>query len=655
MSQENSTTHPVGRAILAIIALVVIVITGNMLVASLGVGHKTLDLTEDRVHSLSDGTKEILSDLSAPVEIRYYATRSSRYMPEQLKLHMRRVDDLLAEYENLADGKLRIEHLDPEPDTDAEDAANLDGISGRSINNENIYLGLAISCLDQTSAIPFLDPNAETMLEYEISRRIAEVSATRKPTIGVMSALDLAGSPPMGMGQRPTPPWVIYNQLSQAYEVEDLGMNPGEIDPEKYSLLLVMHPAGITPEAEFAIDQYVLGGGTVMACLDSFSFAARMTGGGNPRMGQQGTPTFSTLPTLLDAWGVEMNPSQVVGDPVYQTTMQGNRSALAVLTVPQDGMPQEDSIVTRDLTSVTFLLPGGFTKKGGAGLEMETLVQASSKAALVDSTKASRLDPSLSRNFQADPKRYDLVLRLSGEFKTAFPAGNPADQADESDASDGSDKSDKSDGSDGSDAADQSDAAKEPNHLTEASEPGNVFLISDVDAFYDNFAYDVRRLGNMQIAQAVNGNSALFFNLIDSAAASTHLIGARSRAATSRPFTVFQELETEVQERVGDRIAELEEEAQKAQQRINEMQAQRGESGRLYLSSEQESEIRKFREQEVEARRQIRELEKELRREKDQIAARIMGYNIAGIPCIILVVGLLLYMMRRRRTRARAR
>jgi ABC-type uncharacterized transport system involved in gliding motility auxiliary subunit len=472
MSQEGKFVHPVGRAILTIAALIVIVVSGNMLVASLGIGHKTLDLTEDRVHSLSDGTRKILADLGAPVEIRYYATRSSRYMPEDLKLHMRRVDDLLAEYQNLADGQLRIEKLDPQPDTDAEDSANLDGISGQTINNDNIYLGLAISCLDRTATIPFLDPNDETMLEYEISRAIAEVSATRKPVIGVISALDLAGGPPMGMGQPPTRPWVIYDELQQNYEVEDLGMEPGEIDPEKYSLLLVVHPAGITPEAEFAIDQYVLGGGTVMACLDSFSLAAQMTGGGgNPMMGQQGTPTSSTLPTLLDAWGVEMNSSQVVGDPLYQTTMQGNRPGLAILTVPQAGMPQEDSIVTRDLTSVTFLLPGGMIKKGGAGLEMETLVKASPRSGLVDSFQASRLDPSLVTSFRPDEQSHDLVLRLSGKFKTAFPDGDPAASAnDESDAD--------------AESGDAEEAGEtEDEFLKEGTEPGNVFLISDVDAF----------------------------------------------------------------------------------------------------------------------------------------------------------------------------
>lgn len=653
MSQEDKILHPVARAILAIAALAVIVVAGNMLVSSLGIGHKTLDLTEDRIHTLSEGTESILEDLAAPVVIRYYASRSTRYMPEDLKLHMRRVDDLLAEYESLADGKLRVENLDPEPDTDAEDAANLDGISGQSINNENLYLGLAISCLDRTTTIPFLNPQDETMLEYEISRAVAEVSATRKPVIGVMSALELAGGPAMMPGQQPTQPWVIYEQLQQSYEVEDLTMTPGEIDAERFKVVLLIHPAGITPEAEFALDQYLLKGGTIIACLDPFSVAAQMTSGGNPMMGQQGAPTSSTLPTLLKSWGVEMPTNQSVGDGSYQTMMNGNRPGLAVLTVPQEGMPQEDSIVTRDLTSVTFFLPGGMTKTGGSGVAMDTLVKASSQAGLVDNFSASRLDPSLITSFRPDGKSYDIVMHLRGEFATAFPEGDPAAAAEEEASEENADTPEEEATEEDADVSEEDDKEDEPTHLTKATSTGNVFLISDVDAFFDQFAYRVQRLGNMQLVQPINGNSSLFFNLIDQAAASTHLIGARSRAATSRPFTVFREMESEANKKVGEKIQEFETQADEAQQRLNELQSQKTRGTELYLSPEQEKEIRELRKQEVDARKQIRELEKDLRREKDAIAASIITWNIAGVPLAIILIGLGLFTARRARTRAR--
>jgi ABC-type uncharacterized transport system involved in gliding motility auxiliary subunit len=343
----------------------------------------------------------------------------------------------------------------------------------------------------------------------------------------------------------------------------------------------------------------------------------------------------------MKSWGITMPTNQTVGDAKYQTNMQGNRAALAVLTIPQDGMPQEDSIVTKDLTSVTLFLPGGMTKDGGAGVAIDPLIQSSGKAALIDNGPASRLDPSLVTSFRPEGKKYDLALHLHGSFKTAFPAGKPGEESAEEETSE-----DQEDGT-------EKEETPKSDHLTEASAPGNVFIISDVDAFFDNFAYSAQRLGNMQIVNPINGNSSLLFNLIDQAASSTHLIGSRSRAATSRPFTVFQELEAAANQKVGSKITEYEEEAQKAQTRLQELQSQKAQGSELYLSPEQETEIRKLKQQQADARKQIRELQKELRRDKDAISSRIILYNIIGVPAIVILVGLGLFTARRAKTRAR--
>ena len=236
------TTHPVTRSAFGVAALVAIAVLANWLVSLTPLGNRGADFTENKVHTLSTGTRAILTELDTPVVIRYYASRNTDYMPEELKLHMRRVDDLLKEYSSLSKGKLRIENLDPEPDTDAEDSANLDGINGQRMDDQNLYFGLAISCLDKTSVIPFIDPRAETMLEYQISKAIAEVSTPTKPKIGLMTALDLQGAPAMMPGQQPTPGWVIYQQLKQSFDVVDVPMDSTTIDPKEIKVLLHVPP-----------------------------------------------------------------------------------------------------------------------------------------------------------------------------------------------------------------------------------------------------------------------------------------------------------------------------------------------------------------------------------------------------------------------------
>ncbi|RYD25482.1 MAG: hypothetical protein EOP87_24320, partial [Verrucomicrobiaceae bacterium] len=403
------TTHPVTRAALGIAALAAIAILANWLISLTPFGNKGVDFTENKILTLSEGTRGLVSELDTPVVIRYYATRNSPYLPEDLKIHMRRVDDLLKEYVALSNGKIRVENIDPEPDTDAEDSAALDEISGQRINDENLYLGIAVACLDKTRVLPFLDPNQETMFEYELSKAISEVSTPKKPVVGVMSAFNLAGQPAMMPGQQGTPAWVIFQQLKQSYEVKYLPMNHQELDPKELKVLLVFHPAGITPEGEFAIDQYLLGGGTVVACLDAFSVSAQMLGGGNPMMGQQGTPVSSNLPELLTSWGVSFESVKVLADPTHSTALGGNRQGLAVLSLPQSAMPQKDNVITKDLGSVVLFLPGAFSRTNGGGVSVNTLIRSSTEAGFVDAVRASQIDPTLATSLKPEGKAFDLV------------------------------------------------------------------------------------------------------------------------------------------------------------------------------------------------------------------------------------------------------
>jgi len=628
-------THPVTRAALGVAALVAIAILANWLVSLTPLGNRGADFTEKQIHTLSEGTRAILSELDTPVVVRYYATRNTDYMPEQLKLHMRRVDDLIKEYASLSKGNLRVENLDPEPDIDAEDSANLDGINGQRMDDQNLYFGMAISCLDRTSVIPFLDPTQETMLEYHLSKAIAEVSTPSKPKIGIMSALSLKGAPAMMPGQRPTPPWMFYQQLKQSFEIVDIPMAGSTIDPKQIKVLFVFHPAEITPESEFAIDQYLLSGGTVVACVDAFSKAAEAMGGGNPMMGQQGTPTTSTLPTLLPAWGVTFESTKVLADPSLATQVARDQSNISVLTVPKSLMPQQDNVITKDLESAIFYMPGGFTKTGGGGVAANTLIKSSTGSGFVDSMRASRMDPTLATTFRSSGTSYDLITHLNGNFKTAFPNGKPKPQ----DAPPEEKKDEKKD-------------EPKPTWLKESASPGNVFLIADVDAFYDPIAYNIQNLGGMQMATP-RANASLLFNLMDQAVGSKHLIGSRSRSAIRRPFTVVQKMESDFNKKVGIKIEEFQEKLKTAQQKLNDLRAAKSRSNEYKLSDAKEAEEAKLRKEAVDYNKLIREQEKDLRRQKDQLAGNITLLNVAAMPLIVIVFGLSLFIQRRRSTRAR--
>lgn len=627
-------THPITRAALGITALLIIAILINWLVSLTPLGSRGIDFTENKVHTLSDGTRNILKELDTPVVIRYYATRTTDYMPEEMKLHMRRVDDLLKEYASLSNGQLRIEYLDPEPDTDEEDSANLDGINGQRINGQNLYFGLAISCIDRTSTIPFLDPRDETMLEYNLSMAIADVSTPTKPTLGIMSAFEVSGGRASVPGQPPSSPWVIRQQLAQTYNVVDVPMSGQSIKADEINVLLVIHPASITPDAEFAIDQYLLNGGTVIACLDAYSLAARMINARNP-IGMGGTSVTSTLPNLLKAWGVSFESGMAVADPKYASTLSDGTSSNSILTLTNAAMPQKDNIVTKNLDDVTLFMTGAITTKQVDGIATTSLIRTSDGAGLVDSLRAAELDPELNISFRPSGKSFDLATLLSGNFKTAFPDGKPSEK-----------DSKKPDDN-------VPESLKRPKWLTESAKKGNVILIADVDGFYDRFAYNFQQVGSMQVASARNSNPSFLMNIVDQATGSKHLIGSRSRAAARRPFTVINEMEAAFNARVGQKIDELRQKQEEAQQRFNQLQAQKSQGNELFLSPEQEAEIRKLRAETMKYSRLIREQQKELQQRKDDLAGNITALNVAVMPAFVILFGLGLYTWRNRSTRAR--
>lgn len=624
-------THPVSRAILGIIAVILIVLFTNWLVSSTSLGNRTIDLTEDRRHTLTEGTKAILKELDSPVIIRYYATRKSEAMPRRIKTYIRKVDDLLKRYTHLSGGKIRIEHLDPQPDTDAEDSANLDGISGQRLNDENLYFGISISCLDQQTTIPFLDPNDETMLEYHLSSAIANVSTFEKIKVGLMSTLPLQGSPAMMPGQQPQQPWIIYQLLQQRYDLQYLGMTPSALDPEQIPVLLLIHPAGISRETEFLIDQYLLKGGVVIACLDAFALSAPQ---GDPRMGGMGgVPPSSSLPSLLKAWGVGMDSMSVIADGKYASDFGDDARMYSHLQLSSEAISSQEEIITRGFENLYFALAGGFTVHGDGGVSVETLVKSSNNVILIPGQNALRPDPGLFARSAPTGERYGLVLRLNGKFTTAFPEGNPSPQQ----------KGLESGDSHTGDAKPQ-DAAP----LTEALTDSTVYLISDADFLFDRACF--QQVGGNYLA--VNNNAALLQNILDQCTGSKHLIGSRSRAATIRPFTLIKEMETNFEQQIREDIEKSRVAMENIVNQLQQLQAEKSQGKALVLSPEQEDKIRELQAEQVRLRRELREKQKGLQARKDQLYSKIRWMTVAITPGFVALTGLCVWIIRRRKTRA---
>ncbi len=592
-----------------------------------------LDLTEDRLHTLSDGTRKILDrlkDSDTDVVVNYYVSQKGNRLPTQMETYARQVEDMLSEYRAQSGGRLVVKKFDPQPDSEVEDAAKLDGVEAQvnPQNGEPFYLGLSVALEPQKVTLPSLTPDRDRLLEYDLSRAISQVLQTAKPVIGVMSPLPVFGqqaNPMMArMGQQGSEPWLFLNELKRDFDVQEIPMDSATID-EKVQVLLLIHPKDITDTAEYAIDQFILRGGRLVALLDALSLADNR----NPNPMGFNMGGGSTLPQLLKSWGLEFDTTRVVADLQFTKEVnfgRGPQMAPAFLFVNQKGINADDALFSQ---TDNLLLPfaGAFTGKPADGLTQEVLVRTTTDSQLVDGVTAQLNGRKIVDDFTASGSEYALAVRLSGRFKTAFPGGRP-----------------------GAAAAGETNAPTAQG-LTESAGEGTVYLIGDSDFLYDPYCVQIDRM--FRVAIPFNGNLALGQNLMEQLAGDSNLIGARSRASLRRPFTVVQEKEAEAQKRFQAEIARFQKEVEEAQQRISEIQSRKEGSQKFILSPEAAAELKKLQERQVVANKELRRVRKELRQEVESMQDRWKWINIALMPVVVSGAGIGLALARRRRTAAR--
>jgi ABC-type uncharacterized transport system involved in gliding motility auxiliary subunit len=612
--------------------MLVIIIAVNVII---GAFPARVDLTQEKAYTLSAGTEAVLKKLDTPVTIRFYCTRGQTATPETVYLrdYAHKVEDLLHEYKQVAGKNLVIQKFDAQPDSDAEDSARLDGLEAQPLpGNERFYLGLAVSLADQRVAIPFLAPNREKLLEYDLTRAITRVFTPEKATVGVMSPLPVLGGPanPMTrqMGQQTEADWTIIEQLKQDFNVKRIDMSADKIDAG-VKVLLVVHPNGITDRAQYAIDQFVLRGGKLIAFLDPASaFSARQQ---NPGSGGDRNP--SSLDRLLPAWGIQFDTSKVVADMNFKMQLRSPTGqpveALAWLGLTPEGINRDD-IVTSQIGSLWLPMCGAFTGTPATGLKETVLLQSSKDAELADTFLAEMGGDSLLNNFKATGATYKLAIRLTGKFKTAFPGGAPA-------------------------AGPTNTAAKSLGEGRKESLADNsVVLVGDSDLLADDFSLRKMQSFFGTVVSPMNANLDFAQNLVEQMAGDSNLIGVRSRASSSRPFTLVRQLEAAAQERGQARIKELQQSLNETQQRLNELQQRKTDQDqRLILSPEQRAEIEKFRNQQADVGRELRQAQKDLRKEVVSLETRLSWMNILAMPLAVTATGIGMAVIKRKNTQAK--
>jgi gliding motility-associatede transport system auxiliary component len=640
MKKVETWLFPVAGVVAVLVILIAVNVLGNFLKVR-------SDLTQNKIYTLSPGTKRILDKLDTPVEIRFYYSKDNSSMPVPLRTYAQEVEDLLSEYQQAGHGKIQVVKLDPKPDSDAEDSARLDGVQGQTaaanLTGDKIYLGLAVSCLDAKTAISFLSPDRETLLEYDISRAISSVVNPKKAVIGVMSDLPVLGraANPMMMMQRQrgSDPWVFVQELKENYTVREVPLTADKIDDD-ISVLLVDYPKGITESAQFAIDQFMLRGGKMVALLDPFSFVDSQLSGGQQAM-MRGETYSANLDKLLKTWGLEFTADKIVADPNLATKIQRQAgsvdSDMTVLSVNGDTINKSDPL---GASTTDLLLPfaGAFIGTPVGGLKEETLVSTTPQAGLIEATSVMLGADAARKFYKPGNTPLAMAVRLSGKFKTAFPDGKPAAAASPTPTPA---------------ASPAASATPTPAPLKEATNEGVAVLIGDSDFAFDQIAGRQQQMLNQVVFTPTNGNLNLIESSVELLAGDSNLMSIRSRTSANRPFVLVDKMEAAAQDKYQSKIDELETGLTQARQKLSELQSAKQSDQKSVLSPEQQAEIKKFQENEAQIDRQLKQVRKELRQEIDSLQNWLKWLNIALMPVVVTCIGLGLAFFKKRSRAAR--
>jgi ABC-type uncharacterized transport system involved in gliding motility auxiliary subunit len=606
------------------VAFIAAVTASNTLLRGL-----TLDLTENRLYTLAPGTRAFLEKIEEPINL--YLFFSDRVTADSnasqgLRLYMLRVREMLEEFEAAARGRVNLQVIDPVPFSDEEDRAAQYGLTdiARGTLGDSVYFGLAATnSVGDEAIIEVFDPTKESALEYDVARLLFSLASPDKNVIGLVSGVPMTGGfDPQA--QQPLPPWVMSQQARQLFEVRMLAPSFSAIDQD-VDLLWIVHPPALDEQTLYAIDQYLLGGGRALIFVDPLAEIASIT----PDPTGLGGASSSDFALLFAAWGLRFDPSRVVVDDRYALSIDTGTGLrplrhIGLVGLDRDAMNQED-LVTAGLETINVGMAGSLAVADGAALTLTPLLTSSAQAALQDSARFQFLaDPEdLLKDFAPSGEQYVIAARLGGTLTTAFPDGAPATP----------------------DASESAPAA----HLQSTDTP-NVIVVADVDVLSDRLWVQVRRsLFGQQVATAFASNGDFVTNALGNLSGSADLIGLRSRATFSRPFDRVEALRRDADARFRQTEQRLQAELAETERRLGELQSAREDTSSLLMSPEQQAEIRRFEEEQLRIRRELRTVQRELDSSIERLGTVLKVVNILAVPFALLAFGVVVVLLKRSR------
>ena len=637
-----------------------------------------IDLTEDRLYSLSDGTRNIVSNLDQQLEVMFFYSDSATEDIPQIRSFATRVQELLREIVMASNSNLRLNVIDPEPFSEDEDLATQFGIQPVPVTQggEEIYFGLVVTNgsgenmpfnMQVSETIPLIRPDQEEFLEYEVIKLVAKVNNPDLPVVGLITQLDIDGGFDPVRGQA-TAPWMVMEYIRQLYEVRRVdiaGIDANNHIDDEVDILMVVHPQDLSEEILYQIDQYIMRGGAIMLFLDpnADSMVTQSPQGTLIPAGMR-----SELPRLLEAWGIAFENDKVLADNELALRVvmgQSRRPSphLGMLGVQRNYLAQND-IITNGLETINFSSAGAIAQLEETSTIFEPLIESSTDAMLMDAALLENLaDPSvLFDEFVSSQQSYVVAARVSGLLDSAFPEGRPIVSEEEEESESQSEITSNSLASEdtvveqevlGSEEAEEeiAEAVEEEvievrEHISGSGTIANIVVFADTDFLSDRMWVQVAQFLGRRIPQPFANNGDLIINALDNLSGSADLVSIRSRGRYSRPFTRVLDLQREADDRLRTEEADLLSRLAETEASLADLnQVEDGEPiGQI--TPEIQSDIDRFNGEMLETRRRLRDVQYQLTEDIERLGANLKAIDTALIPILLTIILLVMYYLR---------
>jgi ABC-type uncharacterized transport system involved in gliding motility auxiliary subunit len=622
-------------SILGIIAAVAIAIGINMF-ADARLANVQLDLTQGKIYTLSPGTRQILAGLKEPVTLRLFYSRQLGATVPAYGTYADHVREMLRDYASISHGKVKLEFFDPEPFSDTEDRAMAFGLQPVPLDQgaTQVYFGLAGTNLeDDERTISFFQAERERFLEYDLTKLVYELSNPARPVIGVMSSLPLEGGPPnMMMRREGSRPYASAVLLRQTNTVKTVATDAQVIDPD-IQVLLVAEAQHLSPATLYAIDQFVMRGGKLMAMVDPWSEAMAAT---PSPTGMPPADTGSDLKSLFDAWGIEFDPSKVVGDLTGAWRVRGGSDRMEAVNYVawfniRAGINHDDP-ATADLQQVTVASSGYLAKAPNAQIDFTPILTSSDRSGLLAVDQVKTPDPAkVLAGFKPEGGPRVIAARVHGILKSAFSEPPPL-------------------------APDQKRPDNFPAHKAQTDAPANLVVAADSDILADRFWVRTSDFFGQQVATPFSDNGAFVANLIGTLTGSDALIGLRSRGDTNRPFTLVSAMQSDAEAKFRQTQQALQAHLDETEKQLRTLRSGSADNAKpdAVITPEQRAAIDTARQDILQTRQKLRAVQLELNHDISTLANEMRVFTIVLVPALLTVLAIVMGVVQRRR-RARVR